>query len=351
MVNYLTMVAHEVRELMAQLGVRTMDELVGRADLLEMNDAITFWKAKGLDLSKVLYQPASRPDQVRRTEPQKNDLDKALDNEILPMVEDAVETLRPVTVGLPIRNVHRTVGTIISGHIARKYGGAGLPEDTITLRFRGSAGQSFAAFASAGMTFVLEGEANDYLGKGLSGAKIVVKPPAGAAFDPGENIIVGNVALYGATAGEAYICGRSGERFAIRNSGVTTVVEGIGDHGCEYMTGGRVAVLGPTGVNFAAGMSGGIAYVLDETGLFDDRCNLGMVDLELVIDPPDQQELKTMIERHVKYTGSERGRHILESWESHLPYFVKVFPTDYKRALGVLSREDEAVEREQAVRD
>ncbi len=201
------------------------------------------------------------------------------------------------------------------------------------------------------MTFVLEGEANDYLGKGLSGGKIVVKPQPGSDFDPANNIIVGNVALYGATSGEVYICGRAGERFAIRNSGVTAVVEGIGDHGCEYMTGGRVAVLGPTGVNFAAGMSGGIAYVYDETGLFDDRCNLGMVDLELVTDPNDQLELKTMIERHVTYTGSRRGRHILENWEAHLPYFVKVFPTDYKRALGRLSQEDAAVEREVAVND
>jgi glutamate synthase (NADPH/NADH) large chain len=240
---------------------------------------------------------------------------------------------------------------MISGEIARRYGGQGLPDDTITPQCHGSAGQSFGAFASKGMTFVLEGEANDYLGKGLSGAKIMVKPPKGSDFDPAENIIVGNVALYGATSGEVYINGRSGERFAIRNSGARAIVEGIGDHGCEYMTGGRVAVLGLTGVNFAAGMSGGIAYVLDETGLFDDRCNLDMVDLELVTDPADQQELKGMIEQHVKYTGSERGRHILESWEAHLPYFVKVFPTDYKRALGVLSREDEAVEREQAVRD
>jgi len=200
------------------------------------------------------------------------------------------------------------------------------------------------------MTFVLEGEANDYLGKGLSGAKIVVKPPEDSDFDPAENIIIGNVALYGATAGEAYICGRAGERFAIRNSGVYAVVEGIGDHGCEYMTGGRVAILGRTGVNFAAGMSGGIAYVYDETGLFDERCNLDMVDLELMTDPQDQEELKSMIERHVRYTGSHRGARILADWDSCMPHFVKVFPTDYKRALGVLSREDEAVDREQ-VRD
>ncbi len=315
-VNYLTMVAREAREYMAQLGIRKLDELVGRSDLLEVNDAITFWKAKGLDLSKILYRPEAAPHEVRNTEQQKHDLDKAYDNEILPLVAGALETQQPVTLTLPIRNVHRTVGTMVSGEVARRYGGKGLPEDTINLHFQGSAGQSLAAFASPGMTFVLEGETNDYLGKGLSGGKIVVKPQPGSDFDPAGNIIVGNVALYGATSGEVYICGRAGERFAIRNSGVTAVVEGIGDHGCEYMTGGRVAVLGPTGVNFAAGMSGGIAYVLDETGLFDDRCNLGMVDLELVTDPNDQLELKTMIERHVAYTGSARGRQILENWEA-----------------------------------
>jgi glutamate synthase domain-containing protein 3 len=256
-----------------------------------------------------------------------------------------------VTVSLPIRNVHRTVGTLISSRIARKYGGKGLPDDTITLRFSGSAGQSFAAFCARGMTFVLEGEANDYLGKGLSGAKIVVKPPPGSDFDPAESIIVGNVVLYGATAGEVYICGQAGERFAIRNSGVRAVVEGIGDHGCEYMTGGRVAILGPTGINFGAGMSGGIAYVFDETGFFDARCNLGMVDLELMTDPEDQKELRHMIENHVKYTSSCRAQHILDEWESCMPLFVKVFPTEYKRALGMLSREDEAVERQEVVRD
>jgi glutamate synthase domain-containing protein 2/glutamate synthase domain-containing protein 1/glutamate synthase domain-containing protein 3 len=350
-VNYLTMVAREAREHMAQLGVRRMDDLVGRSDLLEANDAITFWKTSGLDLSKILYRPESTPDHVRNTEVQRHDLDKALDNQILPQVLDSIETLRPVTLSLPVRNVHRTVGTMISGEIARRYGGGGLPDNTINLHFQGSAGQSFGAFASKGMTLVLEGEANDYLGKGLSGARIVVKPEPGSDFDPASNIIVGNVALYGATSGDVYICGRSGERFAIRNSGASAVVEGIGDHGCEYMTGGRVAVLGPTGVNFAAGMSGGIAYVFDETGLFDDRCNLGMVDLELTTDPNDQLELRDMIEKHVKFTGSRRGRHILDNWQSSLPYFVKVFPTDYKRALGMFSREDEAVEREQVVRD
>jgi glutamate synthase domain-containing protein 3 len=247
--------------------------------------------------------------------------------------------------------VHRAVGTIVSGNIARQYGSRGLPDDTITLHFTGSAGQSFGAFTTKGMTLVLDGETNDYLGKGLSGAKIIVRPPSGSEFDAHQNIIAGNVALYGATSGEVYVCGQAGERFAIRNSGAWAVVEGIGDHGCEYMTGGRVAVLGPTGVNFGAGMSGGIAYVFDETGLFDDLCNLGMVDLELMDDPQDQAELRTMIERHAKYTHSQRAHSLLESWESSLPHFIKVFPTEYKRALGVLSREDEAVEREEVARD
>jgi len=349
-VNFFTMMARDIREHMARLGVRRLDDLVGRSDLLETNDAITFWKAKGLDYSKILYRPDAQPQEMRNTTRQAHDFEGALDNQFMADVEEAVETLRPVSVTLPIRNVHRTVGTLASSRIARRFGAEGLPDNTVELRFHGSAGQSFAAFCSKGMTFVLEGEANDYLGKGLSGAKVMVRPPEGSQFDPAENIIVGNVALYGATSGEVYICGRAGERFGIRNSGVTAVVEGVGDHGCEYMTGGHVAILGPTGVNFAAGMSGGIAYVYDETGLFDERCNLGMVDLELMTDPQDQAELKCMIEQHVKHTGSARGQHILDEWDSCMPHFVKVFPTDYKRALGALSREDEAVEREQ-VRD
>lgn len=350
-VNFLTMLAREVREHMARLGARTVDELVGRSDLLEMNEAIDFWKARGLDLSPILYRPQASLDQIRQTARQERPSDyTALEQQILPLVEESIETLRPADVTFPIRNVDRTVGTSISNRIVKQHGGKGLPEDTLTLRFKGSAGQSFAAFCSPGMTFVLEGEANDYLGKGLSGAKVIVKPAPNSDFDPAQNVIVGNVALYGATSGEVYICGQAGERFAIRNSGAYAVVEGIGDHGCEYMTGGRVAVLGPTGVNFAAGMSGGIAYVFDETGLFDNRCNLGMVDLELMTDPKDQAELRMMIEKHVQYTGSRRGRSILEDWESALAHFVKVFPTDYKRALGRLSREDEAVEREEVVR-
>lgn len=350
-VNYLTMVARDVRERMAAIGVRRFDDLVGRVDLLEVSDAVTFWKAKGLDCSRILHRPRVHLNKVRCTEKQDPGINHALDLQLLPQLKEALETGSPVTVSSRIRNVHRATGTIISSEIARRYGGRGLPEDTITLRFVGSAGQSFGAFCSKGMTLILEGEANDYVGKGLSGAKLIVKPAPGTIFDPARNIIVGNVCLYGATSGEAYICGQAGERFAVRNSGARAVVEGVGDHGCEYMTGGRVAILGPTGVNFAAGMSGGIAYVFDETGLFDTRCNLGMVDLELLTDPNDQEELRRMIENHVAYTGSARGKEILTDWERCLQHFVKVVPTDYKRALGMLSREDEAVEREELVRD
>jgi glutamate synthase (NADPH/NADH) large chain len=217
------------------------------------------------------------------------------------------------------------------------------------LKFKGSAGQSFGAFASHGMTMELEGEANDYVGKGLSGARIVIKPPADSTFDPAENIIAGNVILYGATAGEVYIHGQAGERFAIRNSGARTVVEGIGDHGCEYMTGGRVVILGSTGVNFGAGMSGGIAYVYDETGLFDARCNLEMIDLELITESADEQELREMLENHVRYTGSAKAQYILDNWEACLPYFIKVFPMEYRRVLGMMMREDEATERAEVI--
>ncbi len=350
-VNFMRMIAREAREFMAELGIAKVDDLIGRSDLLEVNQAVTFWKARGLDFSKIFYRPQAGPTEVRKTTAVKHDLHKTLDRKMVPLVRETLETARPVTITLPIRNIHRAVGTIVSGNIARQYGGKGLPDDTITMRFNGSAGQSFGAFCCKGMTLMLDGEANDYLGKGLSGAKIVVKPSSASEFDSREDIIAGNVALYGATSGEAYICGHAGERFAIRNSGAWAVVEGIGDHGCEYMTGGRVAVLGPTGLNFAAGMSGGIAYVFDETGLFDNKCNLGMVDLELMTDAQDQAELRTMIERHLRYTNSRKAYAILDRWESSLPHFVKVFPTEYKRALGVLSQEDEAVERQEVERD
>jgi glutamate synthase domain-containing protein 2/glutamate synthase domain-containing protein 1/glutamate synthase domain-containing protein 3 len=348
-VNYFRMLAEDIRRTMAELGFRKMDELIGRSDRLEMDAAIDFWKARDIDVSRILCQPKATPTEVRCTTKQQHGLESALDAEIMPKVEDALATGTRVEVALPIRNIDRTVGTMISSEIARRCGAEGLPDDTITLKFTGSAGQSFGAFCSRGMTLEIEGEANDYLGKGLSGARIIVKPPHGSTFTPAENMIVGNVLLYGATSGEVYINGRAGERFAIRNSGANVVVEGIGDHGCEYMTGGRVVVLGPTGVNFGAGMSGGIAYVLDESGMFDNSCNLGMIDLELVRDAADEDELRGMIEKHVHYTGSKHAAAILENWQDALPRFVKVFPTEYRRALGRMSREDAATDRPEVI--
>ena len=344
-VNFFRMLAEDVRVQMAGLGFRTMDAMIGRSDCLEMDAAIDFWKARGLDYSRILYRPEAGADAVRRTREQEHGIDDALDFQLLPVVEPAIESGKPVELAAAIRNVHRTVGTIISGKIACRHGLKGLPDDTIRLTFRGAAGQSFAAFCGCGMTMTLEGEANDYLGKGLSGARVIVKPPDGCTFDPSRNMIAGNVLLYGATGGELYVNGRVGERFAIRNSGARAVVEGVGDHGCEYMTGGRIVVLGSTGVNFGAGMSGGIAYVLDETGMFDNSCNLDMIDLELVTEPGDEAELRGLIERHRGFTGSRRAAEILDDWDNYLPRFLKVFPMEYRRVLGAMTREDEATER------
>jgi glutamate synthase domain-containing protein 3 len=249
------------------------------------------------------------------------------------MAGPALAVKEPVHVRIPVRNVHRSVGTTLSGEIAQRYGLEGLPADTVTLSLSGSAGQSLGAFLAAGVTIRVEGDANDYVGKGLSGGKIILVPPEKAGFDPSRNVIVGNVVLYGAVRGEAYICGIAGERFAIRNSGAKAVVEGIGDHGCEYMTGGVVVVLGTTGYNFAAGMTGGVAYVYNESGFFDTRCNLDTVDLESVWTEEDQRELRTLMARHVQYTGSATARKILKNWEASLPFFVKVMPIDYRKSL------------------
>src|SRR5262249_3656356 len=264
--NFMRMVAEEVREIMAQLGFRQMNKMIGRADRLEVKKAVDHWKAKGLDFSKILYQPEVPTDVGRFCQiPQDHGLEKALDNTVLlKLCAPALERKEKVIAALPIRNVNRVVGTIVGSELTRRWGAQGLPEDTIRLNFHGSAGQSFGAFVPPGMTLTLEGDANDYIGKGLSGGKIIVYPPAGSTFEPAQNVIIGNVAFYGATAGEAYIRGMAGERFCVRNSGVNAVVLAVGDHGCEYMTGGRVVILGPTGRNFAAGMSGGIAYILDE---------------------------------------------------------------------------------------
>ncbi len=348
-VNFLTMIAEEAREIMASLGIRTVDELVGRADLLEVNDAITFWKVRGLDFSNVLMTLKSKPEDRRCTQQQDHGLETALDNSYLEAACAAMDAGKPFVAETKIRNVNRAVGTLVSSEVAKRFGNTGLADDTITLKYRGAAGQSFGAFASKGMTMVLEGEANDYVGKGLSGGKIIVKPYVGADYDPAENMVVGNVVLYGATGGEAYLNGQAGERFAIRNSGASVVVEGVGDHACEYMTGGCAVILGSTGVNFGAGMSGGIAYIYDETGNFDNRCNLGTLDLEQVKLESDRKHLKQLLENHVQYTGSPKAQQIVENWDMSIPRFIKVFPMEYKRALGKLSREDEAIQRGEPV--
>jgi glutamate synthase domain-containing protein 3 len=328
---------------MAKMGFRTFDEMVGRVDMLEPRAAIDHWKAKGLDFSAILYNP-EMPSRIARrcVQAQDHGLDKALDYRLIDLATEALENRSPIEIVLPIRNVHRTVGAMLSGEIARRYGSEGLPENTIHCRFTGSAGQSFGAFLANGVTLELEGDANDYMGKGLSGGRVIIYPPRASTFLPEENILIGNVALYGATNGEAFLNGMGGERFAVRNSGATAVVEGLGDHGCEYMTKGLVVVLGKVGRNFAAGMSGGIAYVLDEKGDFAvKRCNLAGVDLESVNDT-DAAALRDLIGRHVEYTGSPRGKWILENWDTMLPRFVKVFPHEYKRVLGV-AREQVAV--------
>jgi glutamate synthase (ferredoxin) len=334
-VNFFRFIAEEVREYMAALGFRTMEEMIGRVDRLNFREAVDHWKARGLDYSAILHQPVEPQSgaALHCTTEQDHGLDDALDNELIAKCGDALEHQLPVSLTLPIRNVNRTVGTMLGYHVTKKYGGDGLPDDTIRLQFSGSAGQSFGAFLPRGITMTLEGDSNDYIGKGLSGGKIIVYPPKSSRFVAEENILVGNVALYGATSGEAYFRGVAGERFAVRNSGALAVVEGIGDHGCEYMTGGRVVVLGKTGRNFAAGMSGGIAYVLDAAGMFKRRCNTQMVDLEPLTEPEDLQLVRSLITRHLQYTGSELGSRVLQDFDALQSLFVKVMPRDYKRVL------------------
>ncbi len=343
-VNFMRFVAQETREWMARLGFRTVNEMIGRTDVLEPRRAVEHWKARGLDLSTILHQPEAGPEVGRYCQiGQQHGLEASLDKtHLLALCKPAIEAKQKVRADLPIRNVNRVAGTIVGSEITRRHGSEGLPEDTIRLHFRGSAGQSFGAFMPRGMTFILEGDANDYLGKGLSGGRIIVYPPAGSTFEPAENIIIGNVAFYGATAGEAYVRGMAGERFCVRNSGINAVVEAVGDHGCEYMTGGRVLVLGPTGRNFAAGMSGGIAYVLDEAGDFARRCNGQMVALEKLEDRAEIEEVRTMVQRHAEFTRSQRALKILVLWDDYVPRFVKVLPKDYKRVLQSLRRVREA---------
>jgi glutamate synthase (ferredoxin) len=338
-VNYFRMIAEEVRELMSMLGFRSVDEMVGRRDKLDTRKAIDHWKAKKLDLTPILQMPdVPSHIPVRRVHEQDHGLDKALDNLLLELAKDALEYKTPVELQLPIRNANRTVGAILGSEVTRRYGAESLPDDTIKIRFTGSAGQSFGAFLPKGISLVLEGDANDYFGKGLSGGRLVVFPPAAATFEAEKNIVVGNVVLYGATSGEAFIRGVAGERFAVRNSGAIAVVEGVGDHGCEYMTGGRVLVLGGTGRNFAAGMSGGIAYVLDEQGDFAGRCNLEMVDLETLTgsseDAEEEQFVRDLVARHQQLTKSARARQILDGWAHYRQKLVKIMPLDYRRVLA-----------------
>ena len=339
-VNFMTFIAQELRELMAQMGFRTIEEMVGRTDRLEPRKAITHWKAKGLDFSKILYQPDVGPEVGRFCSiKQDHGIAQSLDiTTLLKLCAPAIERREKVVAELPIRNVNRVVGTITSYEVTKKHGAAGLPDDTIRLHFKGSAGQSFGAFMTKGMTFSIEGDANDYVGKGLSGGKIIIYPPRDATFKSEDNIIIGNVALYGATGGELYLRGRAGERFAVRNSGVDAVVEGVGDHACEYMTGGRVVVLGLTGRNFAAGMSGGTAYVFDEAGDFASRANVQMVGLEKLETKAEIAALRLLIEQHYNYTQSPRAQQILNNWAAAAPKFVKVLPKDYKRMLACIDK-------------
>ncbi|MCY4409477.1 MAG: hypothetical protein OXC27_03355, partial [Caldilineaceae bacterium] len=362
-VNFMQFMAQELREYMAKLGFRTVNEMIGRTDRLLPPKAIKHWKAQGIDLTAILHRPDVPEDWGRYCQiEQDHGLDKALDNTTLlylcmPALENSAEdvqeahaaqqdegksvSLTKVKESLPIRNTNRVVGTITGSEITRRFGPDGLPEDTIQLHFQGAAGQSFGAFIPKGMTLELEGDGNDYFGKGLSGGKIIAYPPYGSTFKAEDNIIIGNVAFYGATSGEAYVRGMAGERFCVRNSGMHAVIEGVGDHGCEYMTGGRVVVLGRTGRNFAAGMSGGIAYVLDEEPVdgvyFKQRVNPEMVETEALQDPEEIAEVRELIQRHYAYTNSEVAQRVLSDWDASLSNIIKVMPKDYKRMLQCLA--------------
>jgi glutamate synthase domain-containing protein 2/glutamate synthase domain-containing protein 1/glutamate synthase domain-containing protein 3 len=349
-INFFFFLAEQVRRFMSELGFRRVDDMIGRVDMLDVQPAVDHWKGSGLDLSAILYNPAVPSRVARRCiQPQNHGLEQALDHELLDKTQAALQSLTPVEITLPVRNVHRSVGTMLSGAIARRHGSAGLPDDTIRIQLQGSAGQSLGAFLAKGVSLTLEGEANDYVGKGLSGGRLIVYPPRQSTFAPEKNILIGNVALYGATSGEAFFNGVAGERFAVRNSGATAVVEGVGDHGCEYMTRGVVLVLGACGRNFAAGMSGGLAYVFDERGDFTEkRCNLDSVDLEPVLETQDARLVETkfveaklvrnLVARHFELTRSPRAAWILDNWSEALSRFIKVFPHEHKRVLGVSRR-------------
>jgi glutamate synthase (NADPH/NADH) large chain len=362
-INFFFFVAEELREIMAEMGFATVNEMIGRVDRLDLAPALEHWKAQGIDLSRILHgAPAEGAKGLWNQDSQDHGLGKALDNTLIEASRAALDDGKPVRGEYVVRNVNRTVGAMLSGEVARRYGHAGLPDDTISLTFKGNAGQSFGAFAARGVSLELVGDANDYVGKGLSGGRVVVRQPAESRRDPTHNIIVGNTVLYGAIAGEAYFEGVAGERFAVRNSGAVAVVEGLGDHGCEYMTGGVVVVLGDTGRNFAAGMSGGVAYVYDPAGRFEPLCNKAMVELGPVTSAGghesgrpsqrpvsvenngmgdmlgfDAERLRILIERHHLHTKSARAAEILANWDQALTSFVKVMPTDYKKALADLA--------------
>jgi glutamate synthase (NADPH/NADH) large chain len=339
--NYFRFVAEEVREHMAELGFRSFNEMVGRSDLLFRNESVNHWKIKNLDLGELTaLSPGAEKFSLYRTEEQRHKIEGVMDHSLIKQAGPALENQEPVTIHMSIKNTDRTTGAMLSGTIASRYGGEGLPDGSIKVRFAGSAGQSFGAFLARGVEFYLEGDTNDYLGKGLAGGRIIVVPPEGSTFESDQNIIIGNTVLYGATSGEIYISGVAGERFAVRNSGATAVIEGVGDHCCEYMTGGRVVVLGKTGRNFAAGMSGGIAYVLDEEGDFDYYCNMGMVELSLVEDLNDKKELSDLIARHYEHTGSKVAENILSHMDTYLERFIKVIPYEYKKVLMELELEE-----------
>jgi glutamate synthase (NADPH/NADH) large chain len=326
---------------MAELGFRNFDELVGRSDLLKRDEAVNHWKIRNLDLSDLTaFLPEAKKFSLYRTEEQQHKLKGVIDHKLIEQAAPALDNQEAVTIHMSIKNTDRTTGAMLSGSIVGKYGGEGLPEGSVKVRFAGSAGQSFGAFLAPGVEFYLEGDTNDYLGKGLAGGRIIVVPPDGSTFESDQNIIIGNTVLYGATRGEIFISGVAGERFAVRNSGATAVVEGVGDHCCEYMTGGQVVVLGKTGRNFAAGMSGGIAYVLDEEGDFDYYCNMGMVELSLVEDLNDKKELSDIIAKHYEHTGSKTAEKILTNMDKYLERFIKVIPYEYKKVLMEMALEE-----------
>ena len=345
-VNFFFFVAEEIREIMASLGIKRFNDLVGRSDLLETKKGIDHWKIQGLDFSKIFYQPDMGKEVSRyNTETQYHALDKALDNELISRAQNAIKTKEPCEFTMPISNTNRTVGTLLSHEIAKTYGNEGLPDDSIKINLEGTAGQSFGAFLAKGISFNLYGEGNDYVAKGLCGGKIVIRPPENFKGIDEKNIIIGNTVMYGATSGETYFRGIAGERFCVRNSGASAVVEGVGNHGCEYMTGGTVVVLGQTGQNFAAGMSGGVAYIYDPLNRFGLNCNHSMVTLEKIkreneqasgprhLDQADEKILKSLVEKHLQYTDSKIAKKIIEHWDKELVNFIKVMPNEYKRAL------------------